>query len=105
MLAKYFVLLGRIEMLEALDINSEADRRWIALRDKARRQYGKNLIRDVDRSTRSSDTSEKRKQTLKQFIDRANQAKQRIQTQNPLRPGEVRKWNKETQSWESNLNS
>lgn len=86
-------------MLEALDINNEADRRWIALRDKARRQYGKNLIRDVDRATRSSDTSEKRKKTLQQFIKRAEEARQRTQTQNPLKPGQVLKKDLKTGEW------
>lgn len=92
-------------MLEQIDVTSKEGQAYVQAESDAKRRFGRHLVRDVRNVTRSSDPPEKRKQTLQQFINRANQAKQRIQTQNPLRPSEVRKWNKETRKWESNLNT
>lgn len=92
-------------MLEQIDVTSKEGQAYVQAERDAQRRFGRHLVRDVRNATRSSDTPEKRKKTLKQFMARAEEARQRTQTQNPLKPGEVRKWNKETQSWESNLNS
>lgn len=92
-------------MLEQMDVTSKEGQAYVQAERDAQRRFGKHLVRDVRKVTRSSDPPKTHLKTLQQFINRANQAKQRIQTQNPLRPGEVRKWNKETRKWESNLNT
>lgn len=93
-------MFGRVEMLEQIDVTSKEGQAYVQAEREAQRRFGRHLVRDVRKSTRSSDTPEKRKKTLQQFIKQAEEARQRTQTKSPLRPGEVRKWNKETQSWD-----
>lgn len=92
-------------MLEQIDVTSKEGQSYVQAERTAQQRFGRNLTRQVRNATRSSDSPEIRRKTLQQFIKRAEEARQRTQTKSPLRPGEVRKWNKETQSWESNLNN
>lgn len=81
----------RREMAIAAKLSSEGFKTDI-LTD---RKYGKKMA-DKDKEYKKRDARMKYGKSYKKFTSDANSAKDR------LRPGEVRKFNKETGKWESN---
>ena len=92
-------------MLEQMDVTSKEGQSYVQAERDVQRRFGRHFVRGVRNATGSSDPPQTRLKTLDSFIKQAEEARQRTQTNSPLRPGEVRKWNKETRKWESNLNS